>query len=107
MVVSFRIIPELMVPCDLITFRAWHLDLALACSGFLQALHSLISFVMVFPPYFLQELEGRAITCNNARQMVERPEGEEGYGDEAPKKAPGNAYAKILFLRAYEHVLLF
>lgn len=63
---------------------------ALACTVSLPALHSPISFVMIFPSYFLQELEGRAITCNNARQMVERPEGEEGY-DEAPKKAPGNA----------------
>jgi len=38
-------------------------------------------------PRLAQELDGRAITCNNARQMVERPEGEEG--EEAPRKPPG------------------
>jgi len=37
----------------------------------------------------VQEIDGRAIACNNARQMVERPEGEVFGGDEAPRKAPG------------------
>jgi len=37
----------------------------------------------------VQEIDGRAITCNNARQMVERPEGEVFGGDDAPRKAPG------------------
>ena len=56
----------------------------------------IIRFIHVFmllltpnPAIFVltQELDGRAITCNNARQMVERPEGEEAV--EAPRKAPG------------------
>jgi hypothetical protein len=45
-------------------------------------------FFIIFLIFVLtQELDGRAITCNNARQMVERPEGEEAV--EAPRKAPG------------------
>ena len=34
-----------------------------------------------------KELDGRVITCNNACQMVERPEGEQAV--EAPCQAPG------------------
>ena len=38
---------------------------------------------------FRQEIDGRAITCNNARQMVERVEGEEA----PPAKPPGVCFA--------------
>lgn len=39
-----------------------------------------------------QEIEGRAITCNKARQMVERPEGE-AFAEDAPPKPRGVCYA--------------